>query len=60
MKSFQHYVVDITNGVEYYLWSETFLEPVMVGAWTDTRGPHTTSRLQTFVEFNGDHILAIL
>lgn len=56
MVRFEHKVVDLTYQVDYYTWSEVFLDPRMLSAYTNVDGTH----LRTYVEYNNDYILAIL
>lgn len=56
MIRYESNAVDLTNGVEYYKWSDTYQWANFVGAWN--KGSITY--LQTFVEYNQDHVLGIL
>lgn len=50
------YVVDLTDGVEYYLWTDSHQFSNLVTAWNDKHG---TTFLRTFTDYNDDVVLAI-
>lgn len=56
MVRYESSVIDLTDGVQYYKWSDTYQWSNLLGAWN--LGGQTF--LKTFVDYNNDYVLGVL